>query len=1236
MRAVLTSLLCLVLAHAGLAQHLNEQLFPELDPQALADAQRRWATRMADEGVDPVVWSLPPSERSFMGTLMTVQDGPWNDPATWDCECIPGEGDDATVLHNLTLNAPALVNTLTVEGSMQGDEPSSLTLRGDLWVSGSVVLEHASLVMDAPNGRHTFGGEATFDQVWMSNNSSLALLGALEVRGHLELDDAVMATEMGELKLTKNAFGRATVSRVRGGAVSGPVTRVITLNAMPNSSFYVNNNYAIRQLVAVGLENVAAVQLIDDIPTYGFTGADIETGVANVYYWDESEGFVFVADTSDVLPVWKGLYLNIPPQESYELDVTGTLPSTSLAYELTATASGVNCLSNATGMGLNLAATADDILHTSGSMFCWNTEMLRYDLYVDGLSNNGMGNYVEPNEVCQLLMLEDYTATLGETTHVRNHEQALIQSEVACLAHIQVGLDNTSGFYDNARLLVQEDASFSNLAIEDCVDVYSNLNSCNVYFRHQGWRYGISQVGFEGKTVLVADVMMASMMPVDNVFTVRFEEVAVGDHCAYLQWEGETEWLPLEAGMMNTVTLANNANHQDKPLAKLYLVPPVRSEATSTGCESGEGSTVAITPNGEGPWDIALTNDAGESVVGTWDAPSSTMTFGDLPSGTYTSSVTTEDLFACGTQTFTHTVVSGTSLAFEPVVATDCGEGGRIELDVEGGLGALNVVWEHGATGNVLEAVPAGSYTAIATDAALCADTLTVEVAALPAVSLTSENTTCESEGPTAIHFDTSDSLAAWTLTLSQNGAVLNHLEDHVGPTTFEDLGSGTFVVEITPDQGFGCDATFHEFALLEPVPMTLTSHTEVQCAEAMPGAASVEVEGGVGAIELVWSNGATGASVEGLSAGDYTVTATDELGCKGTLAVTVAWADEANVSAVSPGCDGEGITELHMDGTGSDPWNYLVYASNGDLVAEIADALGNALLTELPSDTYYVLAIHQGTQGCPAQEHVVNLVAPSDLDVTWDVTPLGCDGEARGEIALDIEGSNGPFVVEWSHGAGTPTLTDLEAGQYYATVTDLSGCFQEVRIALEEAPTVVADFRVPMGGLTDGEQGMTLGFTNESEGATGFAWFFGDSDVPVYDTHPMHTFDEPGTYDVFLNAWNDQCSHTVRKTVLVSVGETPANDTEVDTETSSVNDYVLAACGNPWTTDAGWALDLGAAHTGMVLVAFDLNGRQLCAPAYPDANGRIHVEADQWPSLVLLRLIHEPTMGVKTWKMVR
>lgn len=117
---------------------------------------------------------------------------------------------------------------------------------------------------------------------------------------------------------------------------------------------------------------------------------------------------------------------------------------------------------------------------------------------------------------------------------------------------------------------------------------------------------------------------------------------------------------------------------------------------------------------------------------------------------------------------------------------------------------------------------------------------------------------------------------------------------------------------------------------------------------------------------------------------------------------------------------------------------------------------------------------------------------------------------------------------------------------------------------------------------------------------------------------------------------WNDQCSHTVRKTVLVSVGETPANDTEVDTGTSSVNDDVLAACGNPWTTDTDWALDLGAAHTGMVLVAFDLNGRQLCAPAYPDANGRIHVEADQWPSLVLLRLIHEPTMGVKTWKMVR
>ena len=55
-----------------------------------------------------------------------------------------------------------------------------------------------------------------------------------------------------------------------------------------------------------------------------------------------------------------------------------------------------------------------------------------------------------------------------------------------------------------------------------------------------------------------------------------------------------------------------------------------------------------------------------------------------------------------------------------------------------------------------------------------------------------------------------------------------------------------------------------------------------------------------------------------------------------------------------------------------------------------------------------------------------------------------------------------------------------------------------------------------------------------------------------------------------------------------------------------------------------------------MTMHAMDLTGRVLCTPIQADGQGQIWVEKDQWPALVLLRLVHGPTQTARTWKMVR
>ena len=182
-----------------------------------------------------------------------------------------------------------------------------------------------------------------------------------------------------------------------------------------------------------------------------------------------------------------------------------------------------------------------------------------------------------------------------------------------------------------------------------------------------------------------------------------------------------------------------------------------------------------------------------------------------------------------------------------------------------------------------------------------------------------------------------------------------------------------------------------------------------------------------------------------------------------------------------------------------------------------------------------------------------------------------------RAPLIWTCPAASGDITVAWDHGAEGTSLSGLAGGQYYAVVTDDNGCTKDVRVMVEDSPTVEANFTAPSAGLTDGVNGMTMSFTNTSEGnITGQTWYFGDTETPSYDFHATHTFEVAGVYDVFLNVWNDKCSHTVRKTVVASQGEGSNND-DLGALVTNVAEGNLTEIHAPVTTPAGWMMDLGA-----------------------------------------------------------
>jgi PKD repeat protein len=68
----------------------------------------------------------------------------------------------------------------------------------------------------------------------------------------------------------------------------------------------------------------------------------------------------------------------------------------------------------------------------------------------------------------------------------------------------------------------------------------------------------------------------------------------------------------------------------------------------------------------------------------------------------------------------------------------------------------------------------------------------------------------------------------------------------------------------------------------------------------------------------------------------------------------------------------------------------------------------------------------------------------------------------------------------------------------------------------------------------------LSVVFTNQSTGATGYSWDFGDGTPPEASVSPVHTYAAPGTYVAVLTATNGGQSSQATATITVEGGGPP------------------------------------------------------------------------------------------------
>ncbi|WP_460640214.1 hypothetical protein [Larkinella harenae] len=204
--------------------------------------------------------------------------------------------------------------------------------------------------------------------------------------------------------------------------------------------------------------------------------------------------------------------------------------------------------------------------------------------------------------------------------------------------------------------------------------------------------------------------------------------------------------------------------------------------------------------------------------------------------------------------------------------------------------------------------------------------------------------------------------------------------------------------------------------------------------------------------VTYVWTGNRSGTSISNLPAGVYSVTATvttqNDLfnGCRYTDVVHVSEIGgpvAKLVTTTAARCNANGSAILNLEG-GSAP--YTVSWSGPVASSQQVSSAGPVLISSLPTGNYS-FTVTGGTSTCRSLEEVtIPYNATAVMQVAAAVTDATC-GASNGAITVSVTGGTGPFLytvsgyITRNSNSRTETFTNLPAGAYTITVTDVNGC---------------------------------------------------------------------------------------------------------------------------------------------------------------------------------------------------
>ena len=229
-------------------------------------------------------------------------------------------------------------------------------------------------------------------------------------------------------------------------------------------------------------------------------------------------------------------------------------------------------------------------------------------------------------------------------------------------------------------------------------------------------------------------------------------------------------------------------------------------------------------------------------------------------------------------------------------------------------------------------------------------------------------------------------------------------------------------------------------------------------------GAILLGISRGIPPVSYLWSNGETTQSIYQLCNDTYSYTVTDDLGCEmyGSLSV-----DEGSDLYIKSWYGNDPTSCSTNDGTidvnwlgSSSSYTAMLVAPDGTIVNS-ANVIGTPPLTDytftnVPQGLFNIVIIDNITgcsenfAGLTGDEIWVEISIANGIDFNITQTNPTCCYSFDGSISVtNVVNSYGYVFYSWSNGETTSSISNLNPGTYFVTVSDIQWCTKVKMIEL-------------------------------------------------------------------------------------------------------------------------------------------------------------------------------------------